>query len=336
MHRNRIYLIATVATVQLLVLPAARAHTPSPIRSNITGAHYCRIHSSHHVPASHSPLIATVTDFSGTVTIVRHRLSKPIPVSVGTQVASLDTVAVGPSSTVSVECLGCLRQFRWTSGDHSVDCSGDQTQGYLEKIRQADQTAGTISDDHGNQVARAKGIDTEGCLAAIIKSRGSSWLTGISMRGTPPLLTASQVESLRNEILAGSDGSSDSQHYLVAEVYALRQNYDGAIDQLQQISSSHTHDPGVQILLGDLLLAGTYGRSARDAYMTAITSAENRHDVLAEAVACHAMAYYETLIQDMPIADNTNIEKAANLYRQAGDFETAAGLAKGLQAALSE
>jgi hypothetical protein len=287
-----------------------------------------------------SSTVGKVVDVTGTVTVMRPSFKKPVKVSRNMQIFQNDKIKVEALSSVSVICLADLRQYDWLADEHTIDCHPKipLMQGYAERFNRAKEVIDIVTDSSGHQTTRPKGTSPQNCLVAIIKSRPALWGTSISLKPNNPLMDSGEVDALEKQIAdlkidAKTDqASEDVKRLLQADLHALWQDYEGARGFLADITEAD-QDPYIQMMLGDLYCADGLGMEGKTAYQQALAAAEKRQDVLAQAVAHHAIGYFQSLVEDLPIAKNKEVDTAVKLYKEIGDDQTAVQLISQLKAA---
>lgn len=260
-----------------------------------------------------SSAVGKLMKVSGTVTVSRKGLKKPITPSRNFQLLAADRVIVAAASSAKIFCFQGYQSFELPPGEHDVSCAAAAGNPFTEILAEGRGEVASIRGPNGAIVA-PRANDYPAMLVKIINSRPSNWSTSISLKRLMPNETRS---SLVNEIKA-LPISSDEKRLLLADVYSLNKLYDRAIEQLTGVTDA-ANDPFIQINLGDLYLASNFPTEAKRAYSSAIQAAAAAHDSLGEAIAQHALGMVYKIEGGHVSEAAGALTKAIELYTDLGE-----------------
>jgi len=280
------------------------------------------------MPAPITSAVGRVVAVTGTASISRNNVKKPIQVRRNLPLNTGDKVTVEKSSTVKVVCFANFQSVDLPEGPHSDICSTSQPNDvYTQNINRG--RSEIVTRENGEVIGRPRANNYPEFLAKIIDGRPEYWVSSISLK---KLIQDDQRSELVNDIRAlPANVSKDEKRLLLVDVYSMNKKYGRAIEELAAVSNA-ANDPFIQINLGDLYTASSQSGDAKRAYSAAIQAAIDAKEPLAEAIAQHAfgllLKYEKARIPEAITA----LTRAISLYR---DLDETA-VADALQSELNE
>ena len=264
-------------------------------------------------------VIGIVVSADKDTSIVRALGPSPSKASPYAQIRQGDVINVGVR--LVWVCTKDFRQYDWQKGQHEVDWHDidTSTDPYNSAQLNGPKSVPTVS--HGaDKIEHAKGAVNHDWIAIILHSRPAYWNTVISVKPAKQLLGGQDKTSLEARIRSAAL-SPDARQLLYANLGAMSQIYGQACEDLKKVSSV-SQAPYIQIMLGDLNLAGLDAHNAKIAYDRARELATS-YDPLAEAYAQQALGLIREFEGNKSDAI-THLTDATKLYRGIREIDTAA------------
>lgn len=274
----------------------------------------------HAAPQTGGPAVGKIVKVTGSAGIKRPGLNKSVAARRNVQVFAGDQLVVERGGSVKIVCFAGLSQPQFSPGDNPIVCPrpapGIDT--FTDILNGGRGKVSTIRVSNDNIITPRSNEYTL-FLVKIINSRPANWSTSITLDSP---LSNEQRQQLVERVRLLPAAEPDEKKLLLADIYAMNKRYDLAVEQLRGVSGAES-DPFVQIFLGDLYLARSFGLDARRAYAAAIAAAVAANDLLGEAYAQQALGLVLLYEGARPEESARALKRAVLLYTELGETHAA-------------